>query len=369
MLDLNEIYKLSGTIKNDYSKESKDFVDAFEWLNLAIEGVLVRIGNDLPVFHKLNEFDKIVELAGFSCKLREYQEKLIELTSYFENQEDEDSELEEENIVDFESDNFETKAVPDYSAFVVDQKVAHTLYEDFKFTKPCKFSFHNTIYEVRNMRDVLVQFCGILASIDIEKMKSFVDDPTMKGRKVSYFSTESIVEDYVNKNEKIPGTELYVWVNLSCNHIRNIIRKMLKKYGFSFDDFKIYLRANFSELHREESNNYISSETTIDVEKIGKYVKFRMKKLENSYKFSVNEILALQSSEWCKANFGLYGALIKKYDERVPIENQVSVNGYLRYWKETFIFNNEKYFVISQWYEKHRTAFDNWYKTLEKDVN
>ena len=73
------------------------------------------------------------------------------------------------------------------------------------------------------MRDVLIQTCGIFADTDLNKMESFLEDPTMKGRKVSYFGTKQVVEDFTVKNEAIPGTDLFVWVNLSCNHIRNII--------------------------------------------------------------------------------------------------------------------------------------------------
>ncbi len=200
MFDYNEVVKISETIKSDYPKEAKDFVDAFEWLNLAIEGVLASVGRDLPKIHKLNNFNKIVELAGFSAKLKEFQQRIIEVSSYFENQDEDDAELEEENILDLESEDFDRKPLPNYASYSVDQTVPHTLYEDYKFTRPCAFSFQGNLYEVRNMREVLVQSCGILAKIDIEKMESFVDDSTMKGRKVSYFSTKPIVEDYISKN-------------------------------------------------------------------------------------------------------------------------------------------------------------------------
>ena len=192
-----------------------------------------------------------MELANFSSKLKNLQNQIKNFSLHFEYPDDEEKELKEEEMLDSESENLKKKDLPDYSAYAVDSTVPHSLYEDYRFTKACAFSINGQYYPAKNMRDVLVQTCSILAKMDINKLNSFVDDPTLKGRKVSYFGTKLVIEDSTQKNERIPGTDIYVWVNLSCNHIRNILRKILKKYGINFNQYKIYLRADFSKLHNK----------------------------------------------------------------------------------------------------------------------
>lgn len=47
----------------------------------------------------------------------------------------------------------------------------------------------------------------------------------------------------------IKGADIYITTNLSANSIRNLIIKCLKKYNMKISDFKIYFRADYSDLH------------------------------------------------------------------------------------------------------------------------
>lgn len=59
----------------------------------------------------------------------------------------------------------------------------------------------------------------------------------MKGRKVSYFSRNFVDR----KNEKIKNLDIYVWTNLSANSIRNLIRKLMRKFDIKITDYYIYI--------------------------------------------------------------------------------------------------------------------------------
>ena len=361
MLNEKDLIRIAETIREDYPNESQDFVDAFEWLSLAIDGVLTSIGNQLKEIHNSNDYSKIIVLANFSVELKDLQKQIINVSSYFENLDDDSDLVEDDNIEE------ERKFKINYEDYSVDSRIPHTLFEDYKHTKACAFSLFENVYEAKNMRDVLLQTCSLLAEMDIEKLKSFINDPSMKGRTVSYFNIKPVVEEYTNKNEKIPGTDIYVWVNLSCNHIRNILRKMLKKYGINFNDYKIFLRADYSELHKSEKEDDVKVES---VDKIGKYVKGCMRKLsDNSYRFTENEMIAMQSLQWCKKHFHIYEPLIKKYNNTKDISTQIYTNNFPRYWKEIFIFNGDEYLVTSQWYERNRSAFDKWFNELNLGEN
>lgn len=364
MLNNKNLLKLAETIRNEFPYESKDFVDAFEWLSLAIDGVLSKIGSDLKIMHQAGDYEKISNFIELSKNISLIQRDLKSYSDYFITQSEEDEESQEE-LLDLEIDEDDVASSPDYKAYSVNNTIPHTLYEDYKFTKACGFELDGIKYDARNMRDVLVQSCALLAKIDIAKLNSFIDDPTMKGRKVSYFGTEEVVEDFTVKNEKIPETDIYVWVNLSCNHIRNIIKKMLKKYGISFNDFKIFLRADYKKLHNSESKA-IDNTPPAGEEKIGKYVANCMAKLsKEQHHFSDNDLIAMQSGKWCKDVLGIYSPLIKKYDDTLDKTSQVLINGYPRYWKELYSFNGEEYFVTSQWYERHREKFNEWIRRIK----
>ncbi len=366
MLDYDELLNIADTIKNNYPKDAKDLSDALDLVSLALDGIYDNVSKEINLLFSKREIDKAKEMLDFPQHLLTIQEKLNEYTAILIDEEEIQQEVYEITV---EEEN-EKRVLPNYIEYTIDKTIPHNLHEDYTHTKACGFSLQNKYYEARNMRDVLIQTCAILADKDIIKMESFVDDPTMKGKKVSYFGKKYVVEDFINKNEQIPGTDLYVWVNLSCNNIRNILRKILKKYGIGLDNFKIYLRADYSELHKDNEAKILEYQIPQGEEKIGKHVKKSMRKLSDlNYKFSQNQIIAMQSAQWSKDTIGVYGPLIKKYSSNIDWASQVVVNSYSRYWQDLFVFNGEKYFVTSQWYERHRKAFSEWFNSLDLAEN
>jgi len=364
MLDKKEMNNMIDIIKTQYLSDAKDLSEALDLVSLALDGLFDNSTNKINELMLKRKMSQAKELMDFPELILKIQNQVDEYSSLLSD-EDEQTDIINEVTTDEET---EKRELPNYEEFQVDSAIPHSIDEDFTHTKACGFSINENYFDANNMRDVLIQTCGILAKTDFNKMKSFLEDPTMKGRKVSYFGTKQVIEDFIAKNEKIPGTDLYVWVNLSCNHIRNILRKMLKKYGYRREDFKIYLRADYSNLHKTESKVQKNNQPPAGEDKIGKLVNKTLRKLSDSaYKFSQNEIIAMQSAQWSKDTLGVYEALIKKYNPELDITTQVTINGYPRFWKEIFIFNGEKYFVTSQWYERHRKAFTQWAERFDTE--
>lgn len=353
MLDSNKLRVFSEYIRDNFSEKSNELVDALDLVNMVFdeiyEGMTAKIGEYLD---QRNIKDS-QELHTFCATILEIKDMINEYSLLFDNEEN----LEDENI----EDDKEIKNFPDYSSYIVDSTIPHTLYEDFTHAKACGFEFNGIKYETKNMRDVMLTLCRILAEENKNKMINFINDPTMQGRKAPYFSNKLIIEDNINKNEKVGDLDVYVWVNLSCNQIRNVIRRILKKYNYKFEDFKIYLRADYKDLHKKSINNCHTNSG--DLEKIGKYVQSCFRQLEN-YHFTSNELLAMQSVEWTSKTFGVSIPLIKKYDSTKLVDEQVKINGYSRYWKKIYKLCGEEYFVTSQWYEHNRARFDSWFKLL-----
>lgn len=141
----------------------------------------------------------------------------------------------------------EEKEIPNYNDYLVDSNIQHTLYEDFTHKRPITFELNGEKHDARDWKDMLLKTCNIVSEIDKELIMSFPKNERLNGKKVTYFAYKE--EDIVRAPRKIQNLDLYVSTNHSANSIRNIIINILREYKISVSAFKIYLRADYSELH------------------------------------------------------------------------------------------------------------------------
>jgi hypothetical protein len=80
-----------------------------------------------------------------------------------------DAEVDDDEINEELDEIDEQKTIPNYSDYVVDSSIPHTLYEDFTHKKVIAFSFNNERYEAKDWKDLLLQTCDLLAEIDVTK--------------------------------------------------------------------------------------------------------------------------------------------------------------------------------------------------------
>lgn len=184
-------------------------------------------------FIKADEYRKKENILNkIALKLQEVMDNLnIEIDS------DENLTIEEK----------EEKEIPNYNEYIVDSNIQHTLYEDFTHKRPAAFELDGEKHDVRDWKDMLLQTCNIISNIDKDLIMSFPKNERMNGKKVTYFAYKE--EEIVRAPRKIQNLDLYVSTNHSANSIRNIIINILREYKISISDFKIYLRADYSELH------------------------------------------------------------------------------------------------------------------------
>lgn len=352
-----DITDIISYINENFNNDVKDLTDSLDLVNLSLDGILESANIKLTQYHKEKQYEEGIEILNFSKELAEIQEKLCELTLLLNDADNEEDVVAESDIEQ------EKKEIPNYSQYAIDDKIPHTLYEDFTHKKASGFSIEGMFFVAKDWKDVLMQTCNILSERDTDKFYGFIDDPTMRGRKVAYFGNQFIETESGIKNAKMDNVDVFVWTNLSSNHIRNIIRKLLKKFGIKITDYTVFLRADYTPLH---PNIEKENQPPEGLEKIGKHVRIVMRGIsDKKYIFSDNELTAMQSSEWCKEELGLYQPLIRKYVDGVDISEQILVNTYPRYWKEIFEFNGEKFLVSSQWYERFRESFDKWAEKIK----
>lgn len=139
------------------------------------------------------------------------------------------------------------RKIPNYADYAVDSTVPYSLMADFTHKRPAAFSLQGTRIEANDWKDVFVQTCEALVNTDKKIFMLFVSDKMMQGRKTTYFSKNPIG---MRKAELIRGTDIYVTTNLSANSILNIIKKMLNRYNIPFSEYKVYLKADYTALHK-----------------------------------------------------------------------------------------------------------------------
>ncbi|NLY46768.1 MAG: hypothetical protein GX053_12405 [Tissierella sp.] len=233
--------ELIKVLKDDFYESAVDLSESLELLkeviNSTIDEVSSRVAKEIISrnFDNINKYKDLAE-KGSECEI--LIERMLALL------ESDDKEI----IRDFEEEQLkETNHIPNYDEYQVDNSVEHSLLDNFTHKRPYGFKFiRNDMYEANSWKDIFIKTCEILYDINPDKFKSFEDLPHMNGKKKKYFSSNP--KD-LRKEYRI-RSEIYVETNQSANTIRNIIVKILKEYKFKISDFKIYLRADYTELRK-----------------------------------------------------------------------------------------------------------------------
>lgn len=369
---MEQITILAEKLKGEFPDEIKELYESMDFLTSAFDTIYDSLAEKVNILVKEQQLTQAGDYLQDSQSILDCRALVLECAALLE-----DEKILDEEIASIEEDEEkERRSIPDYEVYRVDNSVEHNLFEDFTYTKACGFNFCGQYVEVANMKWVLVETCTLLAQLDPNKMKSLLTDKSMKGRKVSYFDIKGVVENNCVKSEKIPGTNIYVWTASSCNMTRNLIRKVLKKFNIPLNQFKIYLRADYSGLHHKTQTDsaYIEaieiSEESIDENrtavKIGRYVQGCFDDLEKrKFSFTSEELELMQSNQWSLKTFGLGRGLFLKYDATKSAKEQTRLGEYNRYWKQLYTFGGSQYFINSQWFAYQREKFDIWYKSLD----
>ena len=234
VMDLKVFEFLGAEVPNSVG----DIREALDLLATSIDTAIEQVGEKVT-----KDFKKAAELSLNSEELDSISKKIQEVIS------DLDTIIYDRNIDEDlkEMDQIDEKSIPNYNDYLVDTEVEHNLYEDLTHKRPCAFKIEGTRVEIKDWKGVLVQTINYLAKKDPNIVRSFVDDSKMNGKKVIYFSRVKLPT--MRAVVEIKSVNIYVATNLSANGIRNLLIKMLNKYNIKLSDYKIYLKADYSELH------------------------------------------------------------------------------------------------------------------------
>ncbi|MBP2028758.1 uncharacterized protein YeeX (DUF496 family) [Acetoanaerobium pronyense] len=233
--------KLIDFVKTEFPKDALEIQYGIELLNQCIGGSVESIKSAFSTAIDNRDFEKLNNLQE---NLKTIDDLQNTLDKYIDLLQLEDSV--EEDIIKMEDLDKDLKELPDYESLRVDENIPYTLYDDFTYKRPSGFEIFGIRYYCKDWKDVLVSTCEILAENDMLKFQSFLNDKTMQGRKVNYFCKNK--ED-IRAPRKINGTNIYVMTNMSANQTRNVIERMLRKYNIRINDYKLFLKADYSSRH------------------------------------------------------------------------------------------------------------------------
>lgn len=220
-----------------------DIREALDLLATSIDTAIEQVGEKVTKSFANKDFKKAAELSLNSEELDSISKKIQEVIG------DLDTIIDDRNIEEDSKEINEVyeKSIPNYGDYLVDTEVEHNLYEDLTHKRPCAFKIEGTRVEIKDWKGALVETINYLAKKDPSIVRSFVDDSKMNGKKVIYFSRVKLPT--MRAAREIKSANIYVETNLSANGIRNLLIKMLNKYNIKLSDYKIYLKADYSELH------------------------------------------------------------------------------------------------------------------------
>ena len=232
--------ELYNFLNKKFPKCANDLKEGIELLENVVQSTIDTIEDKSgEIIKKERDFSKADEYRKKESILNMISVKLQDIMGNL------NIETEPDEILSIEEK--EEKEIPNYNDYLVDSNIQHTLYEDFTHKRPITFELNGEKHDVRDWKDMLLQTCNIVSEIDKELIMSFPKNERLNGKKVTYFAYKE--EDIVRAPRKIKNLDLYVSINHSANSIRNIIINILREYKISVSAFKIYLRADYSELH------------------------------------------------------------------------------------------------------------------------
>lgn len=236
-LDLNEVI---DKLKEEFPDKAIDISESLELLRETINDAIEDIGDRINISITSRKFDDVTMYSNMAEEVYSYEKKIEDLINKLE--------VEKIDVLDETEEEVEKKTIPNYSEYVVDSKIEHTLYENFTHKRPAAFKINDhKLIEVKTWQDVLVKTSEILLSIDEKKFISFENSSEMNGKRNKYFSTKS---SDLRKARSVGG-KIFVEMNQNANTIRNLIVKMLKKYGFKISEYKVYFRADYSSINEK----------------------------------------------------------------------------------------------------------------------
>ncbi|HWO95137.1 hypothetical protein [Paenibacillus ehimensis] len=231
------------TLKTEFPNKAIDLCESLELIKEVLNDTMNAINHKSNDAFVKRDFIARRQYDDIAVSLHNYEQQIDQFVATLSV--DTVDLVNEDNDSDEET---EKRKIPNYADYVVDNNVEHTLYENFTHKRPYAFRINeNHIVEVKTWQEMLKKTAELLFTIDNDKFLAFEHTRGMNGKKNKYISVKL---DGMRKPQLILD-KVYIETNMSGNGIRNLILKMLKAYGYKATDYKVYFRADYTELNQE----------------------------------------------------------------------------------------------------------------------
>lgn len=201
--------------------------------------------------------ERLETISGKKLREKEYDES-IEIVNLIRDL-DQERELIETQVVGFDFEENEAVEIMsnadsdiepnekiDYSAYSVDNEIVHDLTEGYTFKRPLAFIWEDRKYKETTFKGILVKFSNILIAKHGDDFGNLSDHELFKGRKRRMISGNP---DELLDPRLLNDSKTYIHTCLSSNAIVGFIKKLIKHFGYNEAGFKIFLRADYKDLH------------------------------------------------------------------------------------------------------------------------
>lgn len=231
--------EILSVIKNNFPDKSIDISESLSLLMDTIDDIMNLLNGRVGQAYSDRDFETIEKYTALGKAINIYEKKIDEIINT--------TRVEQSEVIEEDIEESKIKLLPNYQDYIVDNKVEHSLYENFTHIRPFGFRINTgELLEVRTWQEMLIKTCDMLIEINPEKFLSFENLKTMNGKKNKYFS---IKPEGLRKPEKV-ANKAYIETNMSGNAIRNLIVKILKEYGIKVNNYKVYFRADYTAVNK-----------------------------------------------------------------------------------------------------------------------
>lgn len=199
--------------------------------NSILEEMMKELNSDTRKLQREEKFNEIIEIVKLQKNINNTIKENEKLIEEFQD----------------EGEPIKSTTEDDYS---VDIREPHSLEEDFSFTRPHSFQVERTKIEAKTWKEILVKTAEYLHNKNPEIFKTFLTDEDMSwGDKFNFNKDQNELREGI----EVGNSNIYIEAAKTANAVRQLVKRMLRKYDIKDENFKIFLRADYTE--RQELQN------------------------------------------------------------------------------------------------------------------
>lgn len=237
--------KTIGFIKENNEGRALELSESLKLMNNVLDKLLKDIILNNQKLQKNKDYDSVIESIKAQEDINNQIDFNLKLVDKIDIQINSTEEYDNKNEVE----QSEEGDISDYDEYSVDTNIPHNLQEDFRFKRPHAFELQGKLVNVSTWREMLISTCNLLHKINPDIFKSFVTDKSMSwGNTYNFAKDKSLLREPT----LIKGSKVYIETSKDSIAVKQLIIRMLNKYGIDISEYKVYLRADYSPKYQDK---------------------------------------------------------------------------------------------------------------------